>query len=171
MSYFLQTFGDLSFATVIIFVAAMCFFISLCSKLYNILVKNHDSFQTRIKILDSISDELKEIKDNQKTMQTQIKETQDKLNALETESREITLNKLRDKLLQSYRYYTNPEKNPSHTWTDMEKEAFEALFHDYERCGGNGYMHTEVWPKMQELLVVQVSDTSEMEKLIENRKG
>ena len=53
-------------------------------------------------------------------------------------------NKLRARLLQSYRFYTNPERNPSQSWTRMEAEAFWELFRDYEDANGNGYIHTEV---------------------------
>lgn len=63
-------------------------------------------------------------------------------------------NKLRDRLLQSYRYYTDIENNPSQTWTRMESEAFWELFRDYEDAGGNGYMHSTVQPAMNLLKII-----------------
>lgn len=66
-------------------------------------------------------------------------------------------NKLRDKLLQYYRFYTNPEKNPTQSWTTMEANAFWELFKDYEELNGDGYMHTEVQPAMNRLIVVEVN--------------
>lgn len=63
-------------------------------------------------------------------------------------------NKLRDRLLQSYRYYTNEETNPSQSWTKMESEAFWELFSDYEDAGGDGYMHTNVQPAMNLLKII-----------------
>lgn len=178
MTYFLQSFGDLSFATVIIFVAAICFFIELCSKLYNFIVKNHDLFQNKIQALDNISKELRELKEGQSEMKVQINkiqekqvETETKQKELERENKEMALNRLRDKLLQSYRYYTDPRKNPDGAWTDMEKEAFYALFKDYEKLGGNGFMHTEVEPKMANLRVIPVSNNDGFEDLMKNRKG
>jgi len=67
-------------------------------------------------------------------------------------------NKLRDRLLQSYRYYTNLTTNPSHSWNRMESEAFWELFRDYEDAGGNGYMHSHVQPAMEELEIVEVGE-------------
>ena len=33
-------------------------------------------------------------------------------------------NELRDRLLQSYRYYTDKRRNPKQVWNRMEAEAF-----------------------------------------------
>ena len=74
------------------------------------------------------------------------------------QNRKRECNKLRDILLQSYRYYTNKEQNPSQSWTKMESEAFWDLFRDYEDLGGNGYMHTVVQPEMERLCIVNVSE-------------
>lgn len=63
-------------------------------------------------------------------------------------------NKLRDRLLQMYRYYTNEKTNPNHTITRMEHEAFWELFGDYEEAGGNGYIHTVVQPEMNKLDII-----------------
>ena len=63
-------------------------------------------------------------------------------------------NKLQDRLLQSYRYYTDPVKNPNQTISPMESQAFWALFSDYEDVGGDGYMHTVVMPAMKMLKIV-----------------
>jgi hypothetical protein len=59
-------------------------------------------------------------------------------------------------LLQNYRYYTSTIQNPSQSWTRMESEAFWELFREYEETGGDGYMHTEVQPAMERLLIVEV---------------
>ena len=72
---------------------------------------------------------------------------------MEENNKKRELNKLRDRLLQSYRYYIDPVKNPSHSWTRMESEAFWELFKDYEDMGGNGYMHSEVQPAMTRLTI------------------
>ena len=36
-------------------------------------------------------------------------------------------------------------------WSKIEKEAFWDLFDDYEKRGGDGYIHTIVEPSMREL--------------------
>lgn len=76
-----------------------------------------------------------------------------RLESMEENQKRRECNKLRDRLLQSYRYYTNENSNPSKSWTHMEAEAFWSLFRDYEEAGGNGYMHTVVQPAMTELIV------------------
>lgn len=64
-------------------------------------------------------------------------------------------NKIRDRLLQMYRYYISEKTNPSHSWTRMEAEAFWELFGDYEEAGGDGYMHEEVQPEMNKLDIIE----------------
>ena len=91
-----------------------------------------------------------------KTLQQKQEETNEQLNQMQEENKRRERNKLRDRLLQSHRYYTNPQFNPRKSWTSMEAEAFWELFHDYEDAGGNGYMHTVVQPEMEQLLVVEI---------------
>lgn len=70
-------------------------------------------------------------------------------------------NKLRDKLLQYYRCYANPDKNPSQSWTRMEHDAFWELFRDYEDLNGDGYMHSEVQPAMNKLNIIEINSNKE----------
>lgn len=76
-----------------------------------------------------------------------------RLETMEETNKRRECNKLRDRLLQSYRYYTNINTNPSQAWSSMEAEAFWGLFRDYEEAGGNGYMHSVVQPAMAALRV------------------
>ena len=78
---------------------------------------------------------------------------QARLDSVEETNKRRECNKLRDRLLQNYRYYTNEATNPSKSWTQMEAEAFWGLFRDYEDAGGNGYMHSVVQPAMEELFI------------------
>lgn len=84
-----------------------------------------------------------------------------RLSKMEEDAKRRERNKLRDLLLQSYRYYTNLERNPNQTWTSMEAEAFWELFRDYEDAGGNGYVHTVVQPAMNLLKIVGMDDLSD----------
>ena len=93
--------------------------------------------------------EIQVLRDGQKTLMQRFEE-------IAEQNRKRDRNKLRDMLLQSYRYYANKEQNPSQSWTQMESEAFWELFRDYEDLGGNGYMHTEVQPAMERLLIVEI---------------
>lgn len=93
-----------------------------------------------------------EIQDLRKTQE----ETSERLAKMDEDIKRRERNKLRDRLLQNYRYYTNPKHNPSSAWTKMEAEAFWELFRDYEDAGGDGYVHTEVRPAMERLTVLEV---------------
>lgn len=102
-----------------------------------------------IKIQTLLEEEIQELR-------TMIQDDKARLVIIEEQEKRRERNKLRDMLLQNYRYYANTEKNPSQTWTQMESEAFWDLFRDYEDLGGNGYMHSEVLPVMERLTVVEV---------------
>lgn len=100
-----------------------------------------------LNIQDSLQGQIDELKKNQGEVVEGLKDLRATM-----EKRER--NKLRSKLLQYYRVYANPEKNPSQTWTIMESDAFWQLFRDYEDLNGDGYMHTEVQPAMNKLTIV-----------------
>ena len=105
--------------------------------------------QQSIKIQGLLEDEIKELR-------KMIEEDRKRIAEVEKQERIRERNRLRDTLLQNYRYYTDTTKNPDQQWNDMEAEAFWALFKDYEELGGNDYMHTTVQPEMQRLTVVAV---------------
>lgn len=88
-----------------------------------------------------------------------LKKSQDanteKLHQMEENQMRESRNRLRDTLLERYRYYTDSSRNPSQSWTSMESEAFWELFGDYERAGGDGYMHRTVQPAMNNLRIVE----------------
>lgn len=85
-----------------------------------------------------------------------INEQRKEINAQHEETRDIKKNELREKLLQMYRTYTSLDFNPEQEWSEMEAEVFWDLFKDYEKLGGNGFMHNTVKPAMQALKVVVV---------------
>lgn len=102
------------------------------------------SFQEQIDLLKESQTEMKEIQQSIK----------DGLNELKEELKERDKNKLQDRLLQSYFYYTDIEKNPAQTIDSMASFAFWKLFEDYENLGGDGFMHEKVLPAMKKLKVV-----------------
>lgn len=70
------------------------------------------------------------------------------------ETNKIKCNEIREKLLNHYRFYTSLEQNPKQEWTEMEAEVFWHLYEDYEKLGGNGFMHNTVKPAMEALRVI-----------------
>ena len=78
--------------------------------------------------------------------------------------------KLRDRLLQSHRYFTSPEKNPLHAWSEMEADAFWSMFKEYENAKGNGHMHTVVQPELRALEVIPMHEDAKIAELMGSRK-
>jgi predicted RNase H-like nuclease (RuvC/YqgF family) len=109
-----------------------------------------------IKIQELLEGEIQELREEVQELRIMIKDDKDRIQNMEEQERRRECNKLRDTLIQNYRYYTNKERNPSQSWTNMESEAFWDLFRDYEDLGGDGYMHTVVQPDMERLTVIEI---------------
>lgn len=105
--------------------------------------------QESIDIRNGLEKEIQEIRNYIDTMMKRFEE-------IEEQNKKRECSKLRDMLLQNYRYYTNEHQNPNQSWTRMESEAFWELFREYEAAGGNGYMHTVVQPEMERLMIIEV---------------
>lgn len=177
LEQFLEVFGDVTIGEIVVFIAAMWFLYSIYKELkktndtklaeqqqkaeeekaqkkkiddaYDITQKYPAYHQESIKIRDHLEKEIQELRDDFKTIM-------DRLNEIEEQNKKRECSKLRDMLLQNYRYYTSETQNPSKSWTRMESEAFWELFREYEEAGGNGYMHTVVQPEMERLLVIEL---------------
>lgn len=178
---FLSLFGNVTVSTLVTigFAAFFCWRIYLQIKKFidnkkEILIKKHEAEKEKDekigRLLEEVNkypqyreqsrkiqQEFREEIDGLKISQKELAKTQQSIQNTLTdmqEKRDIReRNKLRDKLLQSYRYYTDIQKNPNQSWTKMESEAFWALFRDYEDMGGDGYMHTVIQPAMNLLKV------------------
>lgn len=185
MDYFLQSFGEMKFGTVIIFIAALFVAAIFIIKGYKALVSFHDKIQEKdntiaevVKKTDALDIELKNIAKTQNSIVSSIdnfsKAQTDLINQV-TSFEEImktqSCNKLRDRIVQIYRYYTSVDKNPMQEWTEMEKDAFDRLFSDYESLGGDGYVHSTIEPAMNALGVVDMIDSEAVSALMKSRKG
>ncbi len=166
---FKDLFGDITVLSVIETLLAVVFLVFIGKKVRDYLIKKHEMDRLRdeqikealeavrkypeyrqqsIRIQELLEGEIQELR------QMQEDQSQRLLDMEETTKRRER-NKLRDRLLQNYRYYTNKEENPSQSWTRMESEAFWELFRDYEDAGGDGFMHTEVQPAMEHLTIIE----------------
>lgn len=191
MNEFIQLFGGIPLSTAIVFIVAISFLIATGSKVYKFIVKTHDSLQEKNQALDVLKKDVRELKEhiaseeqwkelkekqiNLEEILNQILETQkvlvEKQQTFEEENHSHNVNRLRDRLLQSYRYYTSEVKNPMLAWTEMEKEAFDNLLTDYYAQGGNSFVHTKVDPEMASLEVISINDSERMAELSKSRKG
>lgn len=170
MDEFISFFGNITLEYIIRLALAI-FFLFLCYKEVKKFFKNkYEIEMNKKKKFDDMAEIIKQYKEDKESVMKQqeklfedikeLKEKQiensNKLNDMQEDQKRRERNKLRDRLLQSYRYYTNIETNPKQVITKMESEAFWDLFRDYEDAGGDGYMHTVVQPRMNLLKVVDV---------------
>ena len=118
---------------------------------YCVTQKYPEYHQESIEIRAALQKEIQELSDSIQAIMKRFEE-------IEERNKKRECSKLRDMLLQNYRYYTNVQQNPSQSWTRMESEAFWELFNEYEEAGGNGHMHTVVQPEMERLLIVEVGE-------------
>lgn len=177
LDQFLSTFGDITVGEVTIFLLALYFLYSLLKELkkfndagitekqakleeektqkkkvdeaWAAAQKYPEYHQESIQIRDGLEKEIQELRDDFQAIMKRLEE-------IEEQNKKRECSKLRDMLLQNYRYYTSAQQNPSKSWTRMESEAFWELFEEYEAAGGNGYMHSVVQPEMERLNVIEV---------------
>lgn len=181
---FLEVFGNITVANVVKLIMAIVFLVLIYRKVSDYLYKRHDAEQAKDQQIKEALEAAKKYPEYRKQsiaiQQQWTQEIQDiktaladhtkRLEKMENDSKKRELNKLRDTLLQNYKYYTNKDKNPLQAWTRMESEAFWELFCDYEDMGGNGYMHTVVQPAMQLLTVIEITDADGICELMRTRK-
>ena len=161
MEQFLDLFGNITILNLVEVILAAVFLYVIYKKMRNHLIAVHEAEVERDRQLQEaltavrkypvLENELRELRKIQE-------ETTEHLMQMEEQTKRRERNKLRDRLLQNYRYYINPNTNPTHSWTKMEAEAFWELFKDYEEAEGDGYVHTVVQPAMELLTVIDVGN-------------
>ncbi len=184
MDAFLEIFGALRLETVVVVIAATVFMWKIYQKIStyfkekyeiefekekemkNILlqVQQYPKWREQsIKRQKEFSEEINDLRNTQKEI---IKELKD----IEERRKKTKRNELRDRLLQSYHYYTSKDKNPLLEWSEMEADAFWKIFRDYEEVGGDGHMHTKVQPTMRLLDVIPMHEDEKLSELMQSRK-
>ena len=184
MNTFVELFGNVTLGTIIAYCTALGALAAIILKVYSVVVNKHDYLQNLITTFEKLKKEVDEMKEIQRLLTENIgsimkhlekiesdltKYSKD-LDAYQKEFATIELNKLRDRLTQSYRYYSSPEKNPKRAWTEIEKEAFYSMLHDYYNLNGNGYVKNTVEPDVASFTVIQMSDTKGVSELMQSRK-
>lgn len=156
---FKEIFGDFTVLDVVRFVIAVGFFVFVYIKFSRWNGRQIDRKRAVDEAL-TLPDEYRGDKHRNKEVHDELKTAIDELSVrlekIELDLKKRDCNQLRNTLLQYYHHYTNIETNPSQSWSEMEHEAFMMLFHDYENCGGNGFMHTVVLPAMEKLTIIKM---------------
>lgn len=169
---FEKLFGGITVLNLLEFLLAIVFLALVYKKIRDYLVKRYEAAKLKdeqlktaldavsqypkyreqsIKIQRELESKIGELKKSQD-------ENTDRLRKMEEIQKRQKRNELRDRLLQSYRYYTDRGRNPSQSWNRMEAEAFWELFGDYEAADGDGYIHTVVQPAMNLLKIVEMGE-------------
>ena len=55
-------------------------------------------------------------------------------------------------------------------WSEMEADAFWKIFKDYEDLEGDGYVHSEVQPTMNDLEKIPMHETEKITELMKSRR-
>lgn len=105
-----------------------------------------------------------------KAMNTTIENMDARLIQTQKQSNEREMNDLRQKLINEYRLFTSPVKNPMKAWSEMEYKAFMSQVKDYESLGGNDYIHKTVLPAVNDLEVVAMDDENRLAEMMNSRQ-
>lgn len=183
MDSFLEVFGGVTIKDVALVVCALAFLYAIYKKFMAYLsakLEEEQSKNERISTVLSLSEKYPQWRQQSMDIQKQLngsindlrseqKRIIAKLNDMEKSNREREQNKIRDRLLQSYRYYSSKEKNPQQAWSEMEADAFWQMYKDYKELGGNGHIHTEVVPVMRSMEVIPMSEPDQIAELMHSR--
>lgn len=183
LEHFLEVFGAITVKDVTYFILAGVFLFFCYRKISKFLVEKYEADKLKASQLSEALESVRKYPEYRKqSMEVQQKleaeiaenrrlqeETVKRLQKIEDDSKRRERNKCRDRLLQNFRYFSSKEKNPMLAWTRMESEAFWELFKDYEDMGGNGYVHTEVQPAMNQLEIIEMDDKDRVIELMHSR--
>lgn len=90
------------------------------------------------------------IKDDLTSLTSTVNGIVNTLESMQKKDNETKLKELKDSLIRYYNKYKNIGE-----WSKLEKDAFWDLFDDYEKRGGDGYIHSIVEPVMRELKEIE----------------
>ena len=177
MEPFLEIFGDLTISFVIKVFCAIIFVAAGILKGKKIvegwLLRKHEREEKMHEVMGQVAkypEWRQQSIDIQKEFTESIRNLQKRMEEIEATTQERERNKLRDRLLQSYRYFTSEEKNPLKAWSEMEADAFWEIYEDYKKMGGNGHLHSVVQPAMRDLEVIPMHETQKITELMQSRR-
>jgi hypothetical protein len=184
LEHFLKVFGKITVADVALVISAIVFLALVYKKVKSYLLdklKQEETKDAQIQKVLELSEQYpiwhQQSLDIQKRYNNDISELKQgfkdqakRIEQIEEDRKVRDRNKLADRLLQCYQLYANENKNPMLAWTEMEKDAFDKLFRDYENRDGNGYMHSTVKPAMNALEVIPMHEVERLTQLMHSRK-
>lgn len=184
MNAVIETFGELTVATVIVFAAAVAVLWRVYCKARKYVIEQYQREEGRNEQIQACLEQIKlypKWRQQSVAMQKEfmeainrLKEVQEKsierLEEIEAANRKRKRNELRERLLQSYHYYGSKDKNPIQAWSEMEADSFWKVFKDYEDLEGDGYAHSEIQPAMNNLEKIPMHETEKISELMQSRR-
>ena len=181
---FLKVFGECTVRRIVEIILAFVFLFLIYKKVKAYLIQKYEVEKEKSEQLKEALDAVRNYPkyreqsvEIQKHLESEISELRtsiagvtESLRVMEEQAKRKDRNRIRDSLLQNYRFYTNTQHNPNKSWTEMEANAFWELFSDYEAVDGDGYMHSVVQPEMTMLTVVPMDDTDKIAELMQTRR-
>lgn len=165
LNEFEKLFGNITVLNVIELVLAAVFLLFVYKRVKDYLVKRYEANKAKdqqlkeaLEVVSNYPNYRKQSLKIQKELNDKIAELGGRLEEIEEERRQSERNKLRDMIIQSYRYYTDKERNPRQVWNRMEADAFWEIIRDYEGYNGDGYVHTKIIPEMEALTVIEMDN-------------
>lgn len=152
--------GLLILSAIIAIYKIVCEFLSIIGKPIGVMKQRKDDHELLVKTvadLKELHDKHEEdtrqsiihdeaIRNDLKTLTATVNSIADNLDDMKKKNNETKVKELKDMLIGYYNKYRVIGE-----WSKLEKDAFWELFEDYEKRGGNGYIHTIVEPVMREL--------------------
>lgn len=111
-----------------------------------------------IEVQKQLESKIEELRKSQEENIEKLKAIEEAQKSMEQTQRIRDRNKLRNIIIQSYKYYTDKSKNPDGVISRMDRDTFFALVGDYEDAGGNDYVHSKVIPEMNALRIVEMNE-------------
>lgn len=177
MDTFLDFFGNYTVNDFVQLIILAGFGIAIYYKLKSYFDNHHEREEKINNILEQYPkwhqqslDIQKEFNETIIKLEQQQEETAKKLEDMDAGNKHREQNRIRERLLQAYRFYTNTEKNPLQAWSEMEEDSFFRLFKDYEDIGGDGYIHSVVEPAMRALHIIPQHEDEKVSELSKSRK-
>lgn len=192
---FINIFGNLTVLHVVEFCFAMYFIIRISIDIIRFINKKHDEEQQKtadlaealagaraipayrqqsIEIQGQLNQKISDVHDEMNNKFDDVTKKFDtvieRLNAMEESNKKRARNRIREELMNGYRMFTDPAKNPMKAWTSLEHDSWFSQYEDYLDCDGNGDMKQRICPEMNELAVIHMDDTEKLNELMHSRK-
>lgn len=192
---FLNMFGNLTILHVVEFFFAMYFIIRVSKDAIAFINRKHDeeqqktadlaealagvrqmpkyrddSIKIRGQLEQKITDVHDEMNDKFGDLTKKFDALMDRIDAMDADNKKRARNRIREELMQGYRMFTDPVKNPMKAWSSLEHDSWFLLYEDYLDCHGNGDMQYRICPEMNNLDIIHMDDTEKLYELMHSRK-